>query len=73
MQGCNEAKKHRQSGTTLMTVRECSEFIFCVGFLRIVNEQDLARYLDKKKPTQGASAKVTQLVTTLSGLSVEGK
>lgn len=56
-----------------MTVRECSEFIFCVGFLRIVNEQDLARYLDKKMPTQGASAKVTQLVTTLSWLSVEGK
>nr|ELR5167122.1 hypothetical protein [Providencia rettgeri] len=44
-----------------------------VGRLIVAYEGILTRRLDKKMPTQEASAKVAQLVTTLSGLSVEGK
>lgn len=34
---------------------------------------EFSKEVDKKMPTQEASAKVAQLVTTLSSLSVEGK
>lgn len=34
---------------------------------------EFSKEVDKKMPTQGASAKVAQLVINLSGLSVEGK